>query len=202
VVDGWGSADIGGSYTLIGSAAHFDVIGSAGTMTIPTAGYVRSAILPNAIGQDLDFTFRLKTDKLTAGSNQSAYFIARRVATDTEYWGQIRITPNRTVYLLAVRTINGSQTEIAPAVLVNGLTYTADTYVSVHGQVTGTNPTTIRLKAWADGQPEPSNWQYTATDSTAGLQTAGSVGLRSLLPGGVTNAPVIFTFDDLLVTAP
>jgi hypothetical protein len=201
VTDSWGSAEIGGSYTMEGLAAHFDVDGSAGTMHVPLPGYSRSAILPNVLRQDLDFTFRVKTDKLAAGSNQSAYFIGRRMATNTQYWGQIRITPNRTVYLLALRVVNGGQTEIAPPVLVNGLTHTANSYIWVRGQMIGTNPTTIRLKAWADGQSEPANWLYTATDSTPDLQASGAVGLRALIPN-VTNAPIVFTFDDFLVTAP
>jgi hypothetical protein len=43
---------------------------------------------------------------------------------------------------------------------------------------------------------------YSVTDSTASLQTAGAVGLRAFLTSGVTNAPVVFTFDDVLVTPP
>jgi hypothetical protein len=68
-------------------------------------------------------------------------------------------------------------------------------------QVVGTNPTTIRLKAWADGQAEPSAWQYTTTDSDASLQVAGAVGLRTYIAGTSTNAPVLFTFDDVRVTS-
>jgi hypothetical protein len=72
----------------------------------------------------------------------------------------------------------------------------------MHGQVVGTNPTTIRLNVWADGQTEPTSWQYTVTDSEPSLQVAGPVGLRAFLASGVTNAPVVFSFDDLLVTSP
>jgi hypothetical protein len=66
--------------------------------------------------------------------------------------------------------------------------------------VTGASPTTIRVKAWADGQPEPSSWQFAATNSTAAVQGAGSVGLRVYMSS--TNAPVTFGFDDFSVTTP
>lgn len=202
IVDGWGSADIGGSYSLSGAAANFDVDGSAGTITIPTPGNGRSAKLQSVSALDLDFTFRVKTDKLAAGSNQSAYFIARSVSSNTEYWCQVRISTSKTVHLRAVKVVSGTQTLIGTEVQVSGLTHAANSYIRVRGQVVGTNPTTIRLKAWADGGTEPSSWMYTVSDSTASLQAAGAVGLRAFLPSAVTNAPVVFTFDDLLVTPP
>jgi hypothetical protein len=43
--------------------------------------------------------------------------------------------------------------------------------------------------AWADGSPEPNTWQYTATNSAAGLQSAAAAGLRAYLGSGVTNGP-------------
>jgi hypothetical protein len=200
VVDGWGNADLGGSYTLTGTAANFDVNESAGTIQVPAAGNSRSVKLQNVIAQDLDFTFRVKSDKLAAGSNQSVFFITRSVSTNTEYWCQIRIATNNTVYLRAVRLVNGTQTVIGTETAVSGLPYGANTYIRMHGQVVGTNPTTIRLKAWADGQAEPTNWQFTVTDSEPSLQAGGAIGFRTFLASGVTNAPVVFTFDDMLVT--
>ncbi|MFM8322663.1 MAG: Ig-like domain-containing protein, partial [Chloroflexota bacterium] len=199
---GWGSADTGGSYSLSGTAANFSVDGSAGQMTIPNAGQARSVYLRGVTALDLNFAFRVKADKTAAGSNQSVYFIARGVSTNNEYWVQMRIAANQAVYLRAARVINGSQTSLGAEVPVPGLTQAADQYIWVKGQVTGANPTTISVKAWADGQSEPANWQYTVTDAYALLQAAGAVGLRSFLTSGITNPPVVFTFDDLLVTTP
>ncbi len=45
-------------------------------------------------------------------------------------------------------------------------------------------------------------WQLTTTDSTAGLQAAGGVGLVTYLSGTSTNFPIVVSFDDLLVTVP
>jgi hypothetical protein len=144
----------------------------------------------------------VKTDKLAAGSNQSIFFIARGVSNTTAYWCQIRIAKNNSVHLRAVRVVNGAQTLIGTEATVSGLNQAANSYIRMHGQVVGTNPTTIQLKVWADGQAEPANWQFSVTDSAGSLQTAGAIGFRTFLTSGVTNAPVLFTFDDLLVTAP
>ena len=202
VSNGWGTADIGGSYTLTGIASNFAVNGSAGTMTVPSAGGVLVAKLPNVAALDLNFVFRVKTDKPAVGSNESIFFLARSVSSTTEYRGQIRISTSNTVYIRAAKVVNGTQTLLGTEVAVPNLTYAAGSYIWLRGQIVGTNPTTINLKAWADGQSEPANWQYTVTDSEPSLQVAGPVGLRSFLASGVTNAPVVFTYDDLLVTSP
>ena len=202
VIDSWGSANVGGSYSLIGTAADFDVNGSAGTMNIPQPDRDRVAILGNASAQDLSASFRVQTNKVATGSNEYAYFIARRVSSNSEYRVRIRFSTSQTVHLRVERLNNGVKTELGTEVTVSGLTHTANTFIWVRTEVIGTNPTTIRIKAWAAGEAEPTNWQYTTTDSTAILQTAGSFGLRAYLSASVTNALVVFTFDDLLVTAP
>jgi hypothetical protein len=98
--------------------------------------------------------------------------------------------------------INNSESSIAPAVTVPGLTFSPNSFIWLRTEVTGTSPTTIRIKAWADGQPEPGTWHYTVTNSTAAVQTAGNVGLRTYVSSGLTNAPVAFGFDDYHVVAP
>jgi CSLREA domain-containing protein len=202
IVDGWGSAAIGGNYTLTGSAADFDVIGSTGTMRIPQADIARTAILGNVSAQDLKVTFRVQTDKVASGNSEYAYFIARRVSSNSEYRIRIRFSTSQTIGLRAERLNNGTKTELGTETTVSGLTHTVNSFIWVRAEVVGTNPTTIRIKVWGDGQAEPAGWQYTTTDSTAILQTAGSCGLRAYLASSVTNTPVVFTFDDLLVTAP
>jgi hypothetical protein len=202
VSGGWGNADTGGSYALTGGASNFAVNGSAGTMTVPSAGGVLIAKLPSVAALDLNFVFRVKTDKPAAGNNVSAFFLARSVSSSTEYRGQIRISSSNAVYIRALKVVNGTQTLLGSEVMLPNLTYTAGTYIWMRGQVVGTNPTTLNLKAWADGQAEPANWQYTITDSEPSLQVAGPIGLRSFLASGVTNAPVVFSYDDLSVTAP
>ena len=71
----------------------------------------------------------------------------------------------------------------------------------IHAQVTDANPTTIRVKAWADGQAEPEAWQFTATNSAAAVQTPGALGVRVHVHRNATNVPVTFSFDDYSVVS-
>jgi hypothetical protein len=52
--------------------------------------------------------------------------------------------------------------------------------------VEGLSPTTLKIKAWADGLDEPTDWTIETTDSTAALQTSGTVGLRGQGASGYT----------------
>jgi len=68
-------------------------------------------------------------------------------------------------------------------------------------QAVGTAPTTFRAKVWPATQAEPAAWQASVTDSTAGLQSAGSVGLRAYLSAAATVTPITVRFDNYLVSA-
>jgi len=197
VAGGWGSAPIGGLYTLLGgSASDYAVDGGAGTLLVGSAGSVsRNAILSGVTARDVDLRVRVKTDKAATGSGPLWYVVARRVSHGQEYRGRLRVSSSGKVMVQAARVTNGSEVLLGTEG-ASGVSHRADEYVQVRMQISGAAPTTIRLKAWADGQAEPSGWQYSVTDSEAGLQTAGALGLRAYLSSSVTNAPVRFSFDD------
>ncbi|HSW89882.1 MAG TPA: carboxypeptidase-like regulatory domain-containing protein [Patescibacteria group bacterium] len=201
VSSGWGSADTGGAYTLTGTASDFNVDGSAGTMNAPSLSTSRTALLGSVSNQDTDITFRFNTNKLATGISQEVFFIARQVSTNTAYRGKIRLTPSGTVTVQAEKLIAGVETFLGAQTTVTGLSYSAGSYLRVHSTVTGTNPTTISISVWADGNSEPGSFTYTTTDSDSNLQTSGNYGLRVNLPSATSNAPVLFSFDDYIVTS-
>jgi CSLREA domain-containing protein len=200
VASGWGSADTGGAYTLQGAAANYRVTGSAGTMTMAAAGS-RAALLPSTSAQDVDITFRVAADKVAAGGNYVVYAVGRQNGT-SEYRAKLVFNANGSVAVSASVLASGTESSLGSSVTVPGVVPAANGYVWVHARISGSNPTTITVKAWADGQPEPSAWQFSATSSQAGLQAAGGLGVRAWLSGSVTNGPVTFSFDDYAVTAP
>ena len=202
MVNNWGSAAaIGGAYTLSGTAADFDVTGAAGTITLGTAGANRTAALASVSAQDVDLSFRVATNKTPAGGAQFIYGVARRVSATNSYRVKLRIATNGQVFVQASSVTGNVETNIGSEVLVPGLTHTPGAFIRFRAQLTGTNPTTMRVRAWADGTTEPTTWLYTATNSVAGLQLAGGVGLQVYVSSATTNAPVLVTFDDLLVTS-
>ena len=82
-----------------------------------------------------------------------------------------------------------------------GNLHSPNTYIWLRVQVTGAGPTTLRAKAWKSGTAEPAAWHVTGTDTTAALQTVGTLGFRTYVSSSAVGATV-FAFDDLTATAP
>jgi hypothetical protein len=198
VSHGWGSAPTGGAWSVVGSAGAFSVDGSVGTQTSSKAGQTREASL-GVNGRDVDATLRLRVDKAPAGGSQYAYVVVRESGNNA-YRARLRFAADGHVYASFTHVVNGTEANVAPQIVVPGIAPTANAWFRVHVQVQGVNPTALRLRVWPDGATEPSTWAVSVNDSTAALQTAGGIGLRSHVDSSTTNAPTSFSFDDLLVT--
>src|SRR3954468_3243935 len=199
VSNGWGTADLGGNWTTSGTAAKFSVTPQTGNIVLPAAGNTRSVYLGSTTRTDTDYRFTLSLDKVPTGSGAYLDVVGRRVGTNTEYRARLVMasTGRITVQLTALK---GTSTPVAVASAVTlpaTITYGANTQLNVRMQVTGTNPTTVRLKVWPASQAEPTAWQTTGTDTYAGLQSAGAVGLTAYLSSSVTNVPVTVRLSNL-----
>lgn len=112
------------------------------------------------------------------------------------YRARLRLAPDGSVH--AGVEANGT---LLDEVTVSGLTHSAGTPLRLKAQFVGTNPTTIRVKAWLSGSSEPGSFALSVNDSTSTLQQSGSIGLAagSTEPLGL---PVLVSFDDLTATSP
>ncbi len=195
---GWGYADIGGAYLGTGST-DFKVNGSQGTVNITGAGIQRQALLTNINSQEVDMRIKVKTDKPASGADHNIFLLSRYDATAGHYRSRLNMNIDGTVSIRAQKYLTSTNTTMdlgSAGVEVPNLTFTPNTFIWIRSQTTGINPTTINLKAWADGQTEPSAWQATFTDSESGLQTGGDIGILVRLNAASTAFPALFTFDD------
>jgi PKD repeat protein len=194
---GWGNADSGGAWTT-SSGSSCAVSGGVGTITMANPGQGPSIYLNGVQATDTDLQVTATTDKPGSGSGIYLSAIGRRVAGQGDYRVKIRLLSTGQVGLTLLRTNSaGAETVIKAETIVTGLTYTAGTQLRVRLQVTGTGTTTLRAKVWLAGGTEPGTWTSSGTDTTAGLQAAGGVGLMAYLATGATNAPVVASFDNL-----
>jgi PKD repeat protein len=199
VTNGWGSADQGGSWALTGDATAFSVGSGVGTMNLAAAGATRTATLSGVSTTQGDTVVTLSPQKLASGPGAYVNIIGRSVAGTGSYRAQLTLKNTGSVALSLSKADGGSTTLVASKT-VAGLTYAAGDSLSFRFRVTGSAPTTLQARVWRTGTTEPTTWQATTTDNTAGLQAPGSVGLIGSLSGTATNAPVAVTFDDLSVT--
>ncbi|MFJ6076886.1 PKD domain-containing protein [Pseudarthrobacter sp. NPDC092419] len=192
VPSGWGTADTGGTWSLNGSSSYFSVGNGVGAISL-AASRGPSAYLPGVSVTGADTAVTLSLDRIGNGGGTFMGVAGRRVNSN-EYRGKLKVAANGAVTVQITRFAGGNEATLGQ--VSAGFSIVAGQTVSVRVQVTGASPTTIRVKAWETGKAEPGGWMLTATDSTAALQTAGSVGLLAYLSGSATNAPVVARFDD------
>ena len=197
-----GASTSGTGWTLTGSASNANVANGVGSLNMRSAGSGPMVFSDDATSDDVDLTVRLGLDTIPVGGSNGVFqgVLVRRVAFAGDYRAMVRILPGGAVRVgLARTTALGIGTALGPDTVVPGLVATPGTLFNVRVQASGTSPTVIRAKVWADKASEPSQWMVSASDNTAALQTAGAIGFHSYLSGSTTNAPIAARFDDLAV---
>ncbi|WP_156109598.1 hypothetical protein [Cryobacterium sp. MLB-32] len=191
VSPGLGSAEIGGAWT--GSTGLSTNGGVAQVSTTP--GITREAYLNGVSSVNTEMRATLSFPRPTTGSAYVA-MVGRRIGT-ASYAARTVVGPTGSVKL-QVRRTNATVLELT----VPGLIYTTGKTLQLRLQVTGVAPTTIRAKVWLVGTAEPTAWPITTTDSTAGLQAAGSVGMTVYVSVGGVPSPLVVSVDDLWAGSP
>lgn len=192
---GWGSANVGGAWTTIGPAARFSVAGGTGRLSLASSQTL-SAELQGISSTRTVTTATFATDKVVEGLYVG--LVGRQVGAD-QYVARLRTQADGQARLYLLQNFNNVQA----SALVPGLVITPGTTYKMAMEVVGTNPTRVSAKVWRASQPEPTGWQRTGTNTFAGLQAPGRVGLFDYLPGTASGvAPVTVSWDDLTVTEP
>ena len=190
---GWGTADLGGAWTVRGGNSFFSVSGGEGKITQPASRALTTYADLDSISSTstrVDAVFSL--DKLVEG--QYVGVIGRKVGA--EFYGvRIKIEAGGAARLVLLQT-NGA---VGSSLVIPGLTLTAGDKYVLSVEVTGTSPTTVKGKIWKQGTTEP-DWQRSGTNSFAALQSAGAVSLFAFTPN--TTGPAVVSFDSVNAVDP
>ena len=200
VTSGLGKADVGGPWTIAGTSSNFSVNGSEAAIKVVSPGTGPTAYLGAVTKDDIDVTMTTASDKPATGTGLYLSVFGRRITASDDYRVRVRLLVGGTVAVSLIKTVAGTSTLMTPEMTVPNLPYAAGDKLKVHLQVTGRTPTTLRTKVWRASATEPTTWLQSTTDSSAALQTAGSVGFNPYLSATSTNAPVVVTMDDLVAS--
>lgn len=194
VAGGWGTADSGQAWTVVGPAADFSAGSGYGAVAQPATGIAHLTLVP-APGPDVDLYVDVATSVLAAGSSLFGGPVIR--ATDNANWYGARLdfTTAAGIVLTLRKRVANVETQLAT--FTSGLTHTTGTFYRVRLQAQGT---TLRAKVWPSTSPEPKVWQVQATD--AALSAAASVGTRSFANTGSTAVNPQIRFDNVRVVNP
>ncbi|MFZ1286059.1 MAG: PKD domain-containing protein [Candidatus Phosphoribacter sp.] len=195
VSGGWGTADLGGAWTVSGTTSRYTVVGGQGRVSI-AAGTGALSSLTSMSSTSTEVSAVVTSDKAPTGGGQFVSVIGRQVSPNNDYRAKIRMAAGGVTSVWLAKTENGAETLLSSANLA-GVSYVAGDRLAVRLQVSGTSPTTMRVKVWKVGTSEPVDWTLTGTDGSPNLQSAGSIGLYSYLSGSTTNGPVIVGVDDV-----
>lgn len=198
--NGFGTADLGGAWTVSGTSSNYSANGTVGLVST-TANGTRTAYVGGVTSTDTDVSVAVALDKPATGGGVYVGLMGRRVSTNNDYRAELKFLATGEVQLRLSSVVGGAGTIVA-ATTLPALSYTANTVLRVRMEVTGTSPTTLRAKAWVDGTTEPTGWMIYGTDSAAVLQTAGAIGISDFLTSTATNAPVTLKVDNLTATTP
>lgn len=185
VASGWGSAEVGGAWTRTGYSGGTSVAPGAGVI-VSGPGQTRGLSLGSVSSASSDSRVSFLIDRSPAAASQYVTVFGRQVGADS-YSARVIVQTNGLLQLQLGQ--NGTNLKV---VNVPAAAYTPGQPVNVRLQVAGTGTTTLKAKVWTTGS-EPADWILTATDTTASLQTSGSVGLGFYLGGKGAETRVAFS---------
>jgi hypothetical protein len=212
VTDGWGTATSGSVWSLLNHPEDFDTTGTTGTIALSTAGATRKSRLIGPNYSSITALAEVKADKLAVGGTITAALAVVSIDLSNACRAELVMNTDQTMDLKIVQINAGSRAILAT--FRTALTHTANQFYWIKvntapGQTTGGPWTSfVQAKAWQDGMGEPGSYQVSAQANLAAGSTgpnnftSGSVGLDGLAGSGITNAPVLLTWDALSSTSP
>lgn len=197
VVNGWGSADVGGAWTLDGTSADFDKAGGVGTVVIPAAANIRIAYLPAAVHADVDMQidFSCSAASITGGSAVPAGLMVRGVSLTDFVYTRVEAKTDGT-FTITIVNDDASAIGAGGTVAVPGCTYAQGRWYTLRFSAYGN---LLMAKMWERTNPEPLEW--TVVNADARQKYSGWVGLRTATTGSNTNANFTVSYDNFVVRA-
>jgi hypothetical protein len=191
---GWGTPDVGTSWTLDGGAGLYSSTGGLGTVSLASASSAVSAHLDGADARNGDATWAFVSGVVATGAPLIYNMQARFTSSSDHLMFSVELGLSGVVTAKIRRQFGGSLTDLVT--VVAGFTYSAAQRLKARCQWDGQD---LRLRVWVEASGEPTTWTATATDSQC---TGSAVTLRAWRFAGNTNAgTVVFSFDDLEIEA-
>ncbi|MFD9977358.1 NlpC/P60 family protein [Streptomyces sp. NPDC059017] len=182
-VSGWGTSPGGGRWATPDTGrAEFRVEGGNGTVVLREDGFSQFATLSDSVG-DVDVCAVLTLDGVPAGDAVSAAVCCAYTGDDRHYRARLSFLTTGEVRLILEMAAGGTTTLLGGPVQVGSGFRPGDRW-RLRLERTGTS---LRCRAWRDGQSEPATWQAAGTDGTLG---AGGTGIRVLANKGGTALPM------------
>ena len=176
VSNGWGTADQGGSWTILDTPTAWSVTPGAGNITVAGNGQARG-VLSNIAVQDVDILAKIVLPRCSgSGTNCDAYVLGRYTGGTTPTYYRVGAIQGQGG-TVSIRSQRSDGTNLSSD-LNTGITAANGVVVWLRVEFQGVDPTTIRARSWKDGTTEPATWLLNTKDSNSAEQAAGTIGVR------------------------
>jgi hypothetical protein len=193
---GWGSAEVGGTYTVAGADSTLAVVDGSGHATATSVP--KGVVLAGVAVHDVDMSFEFGVPSSSAEGVVIQCLL--RGVSGASYRPTITLTAEGAT--VSIRAVDpGSNLLLTSPVDVIFEGAVPNEPLHVRAQAVGSDPTTVRVRMWPASQPEPVAWQVSVIDWTGSLQHDGFVGLGWFLDESAPADQVAITFDNLLALA-
>lgn len=190
VTGGWGTADSGQVWSVVGTASDYSVTGGVGRQNHPAAAVTHAGVV-DVGSPNCDFTASFASNKLAVGNAQVIEAQGRYTDGQNYYAARLLLLTTGAITIDIRRRVLNVETALVTAVTTS-LTHVANTFYTIRFYVQGS---AIKVKVWLASTTEPDDWTVEVTDSS--LTTGNNIGLKSILASGTSNAPVLFSWDNL-----
>lgn len=193
VASGWGTADTGQAWSILGGVAtDYDVTPSTGGQIVMNTTAGRIAYLSTVQLANANVLVQVTpTVTATGGTLGQAAMVRSDGTGANEYTAFLIWNTNGTVDLSVQKRVASVTTILST--LVNIGTYTPGAAWWIRFDVTGT---TLSARAWREATTEPGAYQIVITDTSL---TTGAVGVRAFRAAGNTNVAAALNYDNFSV---
>jgi len=181
----WGTADLGGDWTLSAGTWSTNIsptYGGIGHMTLATAGTAQTAMLLSVSEQDFDIRTVFVPRNNAAGAQIRADVLARYVDSTHYIAFSLRFQTDLTCDVYIVQN-SGSGEVVLGSNISTALTYNGGQFIHIRAKaVSGM----LYMKTWNINNIEPAAWTLVTEDLNPQF---GAIGLRAQADTGNTNVP-------------
>jgi hypothetical protein len=169
--DSWGTADVGGAWTITDTGANFDVAGGVGTLVISSQNSDLDARLGSTTYLNAEHQLKFKSDKLATGAAQKLKIRFRRTDATNYYYAFVIINTTGTIQIQCRKIVAGVDTALGTTTTVAGVTHSAGQYYNLNFRVRDIVPSSTLEKgvSWLNwhtwGFPPTVDWVGMAADA-------------------------------------
>jgi len=190
VASGWGVADSGQTWAVVGTAAEYSTNSTYAVTSHPSTAIAHLATI-TAPSADVDLYVDVAASALATGASLYTGPVVREVDNNNLYQCRVDFNTSNQIIITVRKRVAGVETQVGSA-YTSTLTHVAGTFYRTRFQVIGT---ALKAKIWLATDREPDAWHIETTDSS--LTTAANLGTRAFRNTGNTNAAAELRFDNI-----